>query len=123
MSSRSCSVARKLLLLLCLVWVAGCQSARDVVQIGEDITDPTGVSGAVSVGDPSLKVRLAMGEPEKTLSTKSHRTESLVYHRYNAEGVVVVDTQTKRVVRVLNVSPGWMTPERLEQFERESGSS
>ena len=97
----------------------GCQSATKVARIGNEIVDPTGVKTAVAVGDPTLKVRIDMGQPDKTIVSSTKRTDALVYRRSGAEGVVVTDLRTKKVLKVLTADSGWMTPERLEQIERE----
>jgi hypothetical protein len=108
-----------------LIWVfvlVGCQSAQNVAKLGE-IVDPTGVKSAVEVGDHSVEVQMDMGKPDDTLISKSKRTDAMVYRRSGAEGVVLLNHDTKRVVRVLTADKGWMSQERLESLERELGST
>ena len=107
---------------MCGIAMVGCNSATKVARIGSEIVDPTGVKTAISVGDPSLKVRIDMGQPDQTIVSRTKRMDAMVYRRSGAEGVVVTDLRTKKVLKVLTADNGWMTAERLDQIEREIGS-
>lgn len=101
--------------------LAGCQSARQVAEIGGDIIDPTGIKSSILVGDHDVKVRVDMGEPDSTCESTSGKLRALVYRRHRAEGIAVVDVRTKEVVRVLTADLGWLTVDQLDVIEREWG--
>src|SRR5512145_1365641 len=105
-------MVRRFALLIWLLALIGCQSAQKVANIGQ-MVDPTGVKSSVEIGDHSVEVQIDMCKPDATLVSKSKKTDAMVYRRSGAEGVVVINHETKRVVRVLTADKGWMNQERL----------